>query len=288
MAVKKVLVVFLIVFFPKILLSFEEPIKTLQEKQEKSLLRSTYKRLKVKIAKAKRYEVVDGVPTENVLERIEKEFDLEGRLVVFRKFTGLVIEKESHYKYDQNSNLIKEVIRSGDGKIVEETNYKYDSEGRIISAESRDGKGKLTAIYEYSYSKDKKFINAKKFDGEKILLNTIEYIYPRDFDKDKCYEMNILDDGNNLVSKLVFNYDAKGNLAEKINYGKENKEKDRLYYSYDENNNITQIKRISSNKSVIGYENRGYNNNGLNTEIKILSGENQITSLIRIEYETYQ
>ncbi len=288
MTVKKILLFLLILLFSTLLISFEEPVKTLKEKQQKLNVRTIYKKSKIKIARAKRYEVVDGASTENVLERIEKEFDTEGRIVVLRKFNGNIIEKESHYKYDKNSNLVKEVVRSGEGKILEETDYKYDSEGRVISAESKDGNGKLTDIYEYYYGKDRKIIRAKMYNGEKILLNTVEYFYPADYDKDECYEMNIFDDAGNLVSRVVYTYDARGNLVEKINYRKGNVEKDRLYYSYDENNNLTRIKKVTGTNIVSGYEKRAYNKEGLNTEIKILSGENVITSFIKIEYETYQ
>jgi len=285
MGIRKMLAGFLILAISTLLFSYEEPVKTLKEKQIKNEIRNKNKEAKIRIVRAYRYEIKDGKPTETILEKNEKEYDMEGRLAVMRKFTGKEIEKEWHYKYDQDSNMTEEVIRSGRLKILEKTNYKYDSQGRIISAETRDGSNKIIALYEYSYSEDKRIIKAKKYDGSKIILNTVEYLYPKNYDQDDCIETDVYDDGNNLIMKTVFSYDAKGNLSEKTSFGKDGKIKDTLFYSYDENNNLIKIKKESSSKALLGYEFRSYDKDGLLTEMKIVSGEEELTSLIKIEYK---
>jgi len=284
MEIRKLLAGFLILACSTFLFSYEEPVKTLKEKQAKSEIRNKNKVAKIQIVRAYRYEIKDGKPTETVLEKNEKEYDAEGRLAVMRKFSGKEIEKEWHYKYDDNSNMTEEVIRSGKLRIIEKTNYKYDSQGRIISAETRDESNKIIAFYEYSYSDDKRTIRAKKYDGNKIILNTVEYLYPKNYDQDECFETDVYDDGNNIVLKTVFKFDAKGNLIEKSSFGKDGKARDTLYYSYDDSNNLVKIKKESGLKTLLGYEYRSYDKDGLQTETKIVSGEDEITSLIKFEY----
>jgi hypothetical protein len=267
--------------------AYEEPVKTLKEKKEKETLRDKSIRAKIKTMSANKFEIVDGKENESPAGSIFRVFDPDGNLVLLQTFKGDQMEKKSKFYYDDADNMTKQEAYSEDPKPVETTTFAYDAEGRIMSGETIDNNGVVTESFVYSFSKDKKIITLRKYKGKTVLANTVDYLYADDYDKSPCYELDAYDDCNNLISKTDFHYNAKSLLEEKVIYGRDNKEKSKFQYKYDENGNETQITLMKADKTIAGYEERTYDPNNVLTRIKVFSAEGKMTSIVKVEISYY-
>jgi hypothetical protein len=123
--------------------------------------------------------------------------------------------KQSVYKYDEKGNMIEENTYNADGSLSRNRTFKYDEKGNMIKENRNNYDTRLFESFIRKY--DKK--------GNIIESNSCHY------------------DGS-LRDKAIYKYDEKGNkIEENIGYAK-------TEYTYDDNDNWTEITKYEGHDEV--------------------------------------
>lgn len=173
------------------------------------------------------------------------EYDQTGKeLKETTYFDDGEIESETTNEYDGKGNLVKMITKGFN--IVTENKYtdteilKYDDKGRLISKQFKfDEKGMTEAapdLFEYKYG-----------DNNKILYRE-EYLTYTVNDNGKMKQRKT----NELISKVNYKYDSKGNLTEEMPeiFNQSYPAAEKVNYEYDSNNRLIKIKKESGTYEV--------------------------------------
>ena len=155
-------------------------------------------------------------------------YDLKGNLIqVSNFFPKDSLESKLIYKYDLIGNQIENILYNADGTIAWKLNYAYDSGRNIIEyTKNRNGfKNKYTCTYD-SFG------------------NIIEYFY---------YSGSNLSDGYKLVRKHSYKYNSSGDMIESSTYNQKGVLEDRYTFNYDAFGNLIEkmfFERVNENVFV--------------------------------------
>lgn len=168
------------------------------------------------------------------------DYDREGKEIKEITFFNDGEKKsETTNEYDGKGNIVKKITKGYN--IVTENNYtdivilNYNVKGRLISKQFKfDEKGMTEALpdlYEYKYG-----------DEGRIILRE-EYMTYTVNDNGKIKKRKT----NELISKAVYKYDSKGNLAEELpeNINQSYAAAEKVNYEYDSNNKLIKISKDS-------------------------------------------
>jgi YD repeat-containing protein len=191
---------------------------------------------------------VDYKGDTSVVERYK--YNNEGKKVYSYKSNNEDgLEEKIDYKYNDDGQLVKKVIKTADGYIQTEK-YKYDEAGnKIREVDNREQDGELLAEFEkkLKYNDNHKLLELKLFRNDK-LIRTEEYDYD--------------DKGNKILEKIngeyalsgkehskwnEWEYDDSGNLLKKLVKNKNGDIIKGKKYKYDDNNR--EIKKIYLTKN---------------------------------------
>ncbi len=155
-------------------------------------------------------------------------YDLKGNLIqVSNFFPKDSLESKLIYKYDLIGNQIENILYNADGTIVWKRNYAYDSSRSII---------------EFSQNKNGvKNKNTCKYDS---FGNIIEHFY---------YSGSTLSDSYKLVRKDSYKYNSLGDIIENSTYNEKGVLEDRITFNYDALGNLIEkmvFERVNENVFV--------------------------------------
>jgi RHS repeat-associated protein len=200
--------------------------------------------------------------------------------------------KETLYKYDMLDNVIEETEQKNDETEAITTKAKYDNLSNKI--ETTDGNGNITT-YEYDS-------NNNLVEETNPKLQTTTYTYDKNSNQltETDYLNNTLTNVYDNLDRLVEKFDQYDSRIEKLVYddlGRQTESIDAndnvIYYSYDNNNNITSKKDQEGHKESYEYDENNNkvkytdkNNNVTNYEY---NNKNELTKVINalLEENTY-
>ena len=214
-----------------------DSLKAEQEKEEVKDQKAVIKHIKVMGYMAFVDADTNIVPEDEPQSVDEETYDEEGRLI-FKE--GLTATYETHYTYDQNGRLAKEVESWGGETTT--TEYVYDENGNLLreydpdqdvnTLENKyDENGVKTESYEYSrYGGDCLYHNVYTFNKDGQLIRQVQ---------------SSLDSG--ITETTDYEYDEKGNVYQEV--VKQDGEVVNTwiyqYEGYDANGNWTTLKRTN-------------------------------------------
>jgi hypothetical protein len=217
----------------------------------------------IKSIKATNTTKSDGEPLKMGKEYYFWQFDTEGRVIGESKTlvnvkTNMVDTLHFIMRYNRNQRLTYRTERVG--KRIKSFHYKYNSDGELLQTDMKE---------RWNFSQRPDFINSVDSFSYQTITDTsyIKLTYNGDGASYR-EQLYVCDTENRIVerngrylrgdirTKMVFDYDLKGNLKEKVIYydiHNDLSEKYKLFY--DSLGNISKLKsyKNNENKKIIDY-----------------------------------
>lgn len=107
-----------------------------------------------------------------IIEKHLFEFDDKGNILKDTFFQKSNISTITKYNYDENKNLIKRVISSSDGKIIDWAIFNYDEKGNLVEQQFGDH-----TLYKIEYNENDKPIIEQKVNAMGVVDYYKKYEY---------------------------------------------------------------------------------------------------------------
>lgn len=138
-------------------------------------------------------------------------------------------EQETEYDYDSQGFLISEILKEGDGEVVERKTYEPDEQMRIKKEYRHYADGSFDVV-EYVYDSSGQLVQKILSDDEGELEQTVSFEY----ENGRIVRELTLDAYNEKELEIEYVYDEEGLLDEKITLDHSEGEKRVQSYSYNE------------------------------------------------------
>ena len=166
------------------------------------------------------------------------------------------------YAYDENGNLLQEVLRYPHSETISSTRYTYDSRGNRLSTSHYQGE---TCEYEIRWT----------YDAAGNKLSEIDYFYDGDQVIHKTPTQWAYDDHGNVTGVLHSpdltaqipkqnenTYDALGNILSSTTFHADGTISSRVEFTYDRHGNILTTASYDANGNLVGRGENTYTEDG--------------------------
>ena len=163
------------------------------------------------------------VAEEGFTARTEYRYDAAGQLISRESCTDGMPGGRTELTYDENGNLILQIMTDGDGSVTSRHENKFDADGNPLSETSFRADGSVSSKKEYTYDEAGRLIlekqsrvrtartRAYEYDGEGRMTRSV----CTDEDKRQVY---IYDGAGNTVSVTVYRPDGAVNLRSEYTF----------------------------------------------------------------------
>ncbi|MDY5970035.1 MAG: hypothetical protein SPJ13_08510 [Bacteroidales bacterium] len=208
----------------------------------------------------------------SVVQRMEKMFDKEGRLVEERYRRRKHINRIT-YKYNKRGNCVERDEYSLEHKVFVRYKYKYDRWGNQIEEQGYDSQGQLLHTLSHRYNEKGDELEKRMRHGESIdkmeyrfdaggrlveerkqkngrfdLLRTYRY----DEKGNKAEETTMDSNGNRTTQRFAYRYDENGHMLEEQMLDDEGNVTVQYLMQYDDAGRITQRKQLDKDGNFSG------------------------------------
>jgi hypothetical protein len=154
---------------------------------------------------------LNGALTDSLYHYADIEVD-SGQLVS--------LDSSASYVYDANKRLIRAVRYEPDGSLMGRHEYRYDATGRLVETidYARDGTVSEKHLFSYDPARHQTTVTWQMYFGKP---STKYIVYTFD-SKGHAIERTALNDDRSLFHRIVYSYDAKGNLSKEGHYDAKN------------------------------------------------------------------
>ena len=165
------------------------------------------------------------------------EFNQVGNVVKIVQYDeNWNLKKVVTCKYDEDDNLIEEIVRSNDGRLIE----------RLIKEYNDEGEGKLTSRTQYDENGEVKSYSTKEYEGGYLVKSTtvgeIETVKQCKRDGEIVLEISTYEDGKLMNSVHYSKYDPKG-INEYVVYDADGVKTKEVYVRYDDKKEKVEERR---------------------------------------------
>lgn len=150
-------------------------------------------------------------------------------------------------KYDENGNVIEEIIYNTDGNLIAKGLLNYNEKQDVIEAVEYDSDEKLQRKLKFKYDNDGNLIEGIEYDSYGDCNRKLRFKYDQNR---RILNFREYDSYGLLSNKEIYRYDEKGKLVElKSDWYGEGRINSKLQYKYDDEGNW--IKLISFDEGEI-------------------------------------
>ncbi len=195
------------------------------------------------------------------------------------------IETKVVYSYDNKGNMILDADYDASNNLVEKIEYTFDKKGRVTGSMNYEGE-KLDSTFSYEFNKVRNTILFRKYNSSDELEYLIDYKYPGKADKTDVAEIKKYKLSGEIILTAKYKYyDGSSNVSEKTLYGPNNEFLYKFVYSYDTNDNRTQIIKEMSEEKIGFTQKFEYNSSDLCTRITVLNDKNELNYTLEYTYD---
>lgn len=112
---------------------------------------------------------------ETVSEKLEYQYDDQGRIVLHRHYFADELSEEVEITYNDSGKPVKEVITFLDGSKTENL-YRYNDAGKLEKKEVKDEEGGMEMEETFEYE-DGELVRHAKYNSEGVLTDEYKFIY---------------------------------------------------------------------------------------------------------------
>lgn len=180
-------------------------------------------------------------PEGHVEDRVENEYDDQGRLLVYKNIIQGEVAEHKSWEYD-GDKVLREFIHYVDGS-KDAVVYAYDENGRVVSATQYDEDGELESetLFEYDGGTVKEISR----DAEGEITEEKKSVSENDKETYQYRKDHFSGD----VLALGYEYDDQGRLAVTYRYDEEGNILEKAAYEYDANNHVVRINQQAGDTS---------------------------------------
>lgn len=151
-------------------------------------------------------------------------------------------------KYDDNGNVIEEIIYNTDGNLIAKGLLKYNYRQDVIEAVKYDSGGKPQKKLQFKYDNDGNLIEGIEYDPYGKCIMKLRFKYD---ENGKIINFSQYDSFEILSFKNIFKYDKKGNLFElKSDLYGEGKINSKIQYKYDNEGNWIKLIKFDQGEII--------------------------------------
>jgi hypothetical protein len=281
----KISIIAVLLFLSATISAHEEPSKTLFEKKQKEKIMKRLSSAGIIKTSALKYEVIDGVVTDNFNKVIVQEYNQDGALTAIESYKNDSQDLRVEYTFDANYNIITDTDFSSEGLMIEKNVYKYDNAGRVISGSwfNKDNVQEEGFIIEKA--DDHKTIVFVKYKAGDSLDYKLEYKYTDDYDISDYAEANKYDSANKLIMHVEKKYNKDGLATEKSVYDEDMSLMFVFSYEYDNNGYLIKITKKLADGSIEWYDEYLNDSFGNCKEIKSFDKTGLLETNIKYQFE---
>lgn len=202
---------------------------------------------KIKILKIIRYELPSATTSCDEAEgRMLSETEFEsrwGKVVCERQYNNEGLpEQETIYSYNDDGFLVREVLKEGDGTVMEERSWEPDERQRIGVEYLHYADGSEDKVT-YAYDGDGQLIRklTEDADGDPEKLEVFEYEDGRLVRAAVYEDFDDPDDPGEVVREQIYTYDGEGRLSDKTEVDTVQEFHQRRVNEYDEQGHRVQV-----------------------------------------------
>ncbi|HOY30594.1 MAG TPA: hypothetical protein PKW80_01825 [Bacteroidales bacterium] len=167
--------------------------------------------------------------------------------------------------YDENGNMVKRVQKDVDGEVEETETFLFEN-GRMLCSEMYDEENQLRSRRNYEYNEQGKLVKFTYFTPEPGTGYVTEHYYNEKGLREKTLKYN---SGNQLIEKTLFSYDEQDNVTEIIEEDPLTLKKTCL--TYDDKNNAVKHEEYNRDDELLISIERTYHDDGKMFEALVYS-----------------
>ncbi len=214
-----------------------------------------------KLLKVIRYDMPEpglDLADERVKERLISETEYEARwnkVVCERQYgSDGQLEQLCEYAYDDKGFLLREVLKEGDGEVMEEKSWEPDEQGRIARQFLHYADGSKDTV-EHEYDADGKLVKKVTMDEDGEVEETEVFVYEgRRLIQESLYDgMVEYDELAEMepLREVLYRYDDKGLLLEVHEQNLMEEDKRRRVNQYNEAGHRTEVLVYDGNDELV-------------------------------------
>ncbi|MGM0497480.1 MAG: hypothetical protein ACQESJ_06140 [Bacteroidota bacterium] len=175
----------------------------------------------------------DGKPKEDGYKNFYKEFDKHGNLIKEIHYRDGEISQKMTYKFNEDQKKTEyENYDAKEDEVSYRQNIEYNRKGKKITEKRYNGSEYFKLNYEYNENGDLHRILKKKKTGEDQYELQEKRIFEHNGNTKK---ISVLDQQDNLVKKIVNEYDDEGHLIKESEYSPEEERIKKFLTEYNQN-----------------------------------------------------
>ena len=226
---------------------------------------------------------------DDVTEIRHFEYDEKGRVYKTHKSYGEQGDEDTTvYSYNDAGKLIEKRTEDSDGELEHAETWKYEGEN-LVENVSKDADGSIIESSKYKYDDAGNITEEIRYTSEKDKEYKILYDH---IIKDKTPDTTVYNTEGKIVQRSRHTYDEKQRLikevTETVSVGVQ---KFTTENSYDEQDNVIEIKVVDKNENLISKMLYKFNNHNLPIEEihleQVAAGMDLRESKVITEYEFY-
>jgi len=242
------------------------------ENLEEDAYRKYVQKNKIKNKKAWAYQYKFGEPNEQGILVYETNYDGNGNIQDSLVYNSNKVSFHEKYTYNEKNELIVRVLIDSLGKEVQRSERMFNESGKesgfamyandsLYYKQLREYNNldELIRLTEYDASGEPKMISEFSYNENSDLLSQTE-----------------LDNAGNIVSKISYNYDGKGNKIGISNYNSTGVLQGKTLLKEYENGNAHLVEKYDAFDSLYASYQYEYNEAGEETKNIILNGIGQV------------
>ncbi len=223
--------------------------------QENAFDKINFKNNKIKIQSVYEHDYVKGNPANSGKKIQDNYFDVDGNKIqeINYRFNG-TIHSVITFKYDSKGNKIEYIKYEGNKeKMSYRQFFQYDNNGKIVAESGFNGVENYKTVFKYNESKkmtEVVYYLENKVDEKRVFAYT-----------KSVSEAKIMDASMQLLYKVGYTYDTKGNVASEIKTENSGIVTKKVLNTYDANGNLlTEEKYLNgkfATKTIKSYDVHG-------------------------------
>jgi hypothetical protein len=217
---------------------------------------------KIKSIQIRRHDLVINDLGSNELEEQARkykftEYNKDGNIIKEINFApDGSTEEYVERKYDKNQ-LVEELFYDEDNNLIERKTYQYNKQDKPETETKHYMDGSYD-LHEYIYDNEGKLMKKICKDDENI-VEQVDYFH---YSEDKLIKHESYNDNNELVKKLTYNYDDKGNVSESSIFDEETNDDFRIVNEFNDKSERTGFLKYDSEGNLLEKSNFRYDNHG--------------------------
>ena len=284
-----ILVAIVLLWFPAVFYAHEEPSKTIAEKKQKEKDRKSIQSHKTKTATIWNCKISeDGTKTDVKTKNVISSYDKHGNLSEVKVFQNDSLDIRLVFQRDDSNNMTAETGYDSNNKITENIIYKYDDQGRIIEQFNYDNEKDFVSKFIYSVNYKDNTVLFTKFKPDSTIDYYLTYQYNGNPDSSENSGIVKLSPDKDTIMLVKNSFDEKKRRIKKEIYDEQMKLSYYFQYEYVENTeDISEIKQISAEDSLMATIKYIYDTEGMISEIQSYNEDNILISSQGFTYEQY-